>query len=366
MRIIFHCGLAKTGSTFLQENIFKKFNVLNDGIFYNPIKLLTLIVTCYNHRYDHEAYSRLKNEIRDYIDEIEAKHHPKILFCSYEPFVGGSSAWEFPERLKVISEVVPEAEIIVVLRHQVNWLVSLYKQYIHHALNPYKSATQMRILSDNRMIKIEQFLNYEHGDFGQQDLTKDHVNMSVKSANWNTLLECLQENFVAGRWHLFFYEDFIASPKSFAEEFMKIILGTHRELGANVDFDKRYNIGFSSKAVKLSAMKIRLTYMLPFRFSVIQAVDHGLIRLADRQGNDREKFKKLVLLFRRRIRALFVYFGWPNTMRTMDRVFNFNGSLLTDSLRSDLEKVVRKMNSEFVEHLSQVRPDIAVPEKYRK
>jgi len=97
--IFFHVGLPKTGSTFLQRNVFPKFN----GIRF--IK---------KHDFKH----------RDRI--IEQSTHDKILMSiEINPDVQSGL-----EKLQDVSQKYPHTHTIIVLRQQGSWLKSKYKYYL--------------------------------------------------------------------------------------------------------------------------------------------------------------------------------------------------------------------------------------------
>lgn len=95
-KIFFHLGPKKTGSTYLQRNVFPRLK----GIKY------------YN-----------KSKFRSYKEKINTGTHEKYLFSR-----------EFGESLKRISRDIsvdfPEARIILVLRRQDSWIASKYKYHI--------------------------------------------------------------------------------------------------------------------------------------------------------------------------------------------------------------------------------------------
>lgn len=97
--IFFHVGLPKTGSTFLQRNVFPKFN---------DIRFIK------KHDFKH----------RDRI--IEQSNHDKILMSiEINPDVRGGL-----EKLQDVSQKYPRTYTIIVLRRHGSWLKSKYKYYL--------------------------------------------------------------------------------------------------------------------------------------------------------------------------------------------------------------------------------------------
>lgn len=109
--IVFHVGLHKTGTTFLQRNVFPK------------IKSITYVKGNLN---------IVKNKLKK-LKSIEGK-----LLISQETFTNGMTKHtlfkdikQLRERIaKQIKEQYPDAKIILVLRDKESWLRSMYSQFV--------------------------------------------------------------------------------------------------------------------------------------------------------------------------------------------------------------------------------------------
>lgn len=100
--IIIHIGLMKTGTTFLQRNVFSYIPNVNISLK-NPID----------------------NDIKILND--------KINIISYEQLTGVSHIKTIDNRIEIIKQLnnkYPNAKIIICLREINSWLRSLYSQYI--------------------------------------------------------------------------------------------------------------------------------------------------------------------------------------------------------------------------------------------
>ena len=121
-KVFFHLGLKKTGSTYLQKNIFPKLK----GIRYYG-----------------------KREFQKYKEKLNTDNHEKYLF-SHEFDAS------LETKLKEISEDIPQARIILVLRRQDNWVASKYKYYIKK--HGYKNFEEFFDLASNTGLwKKEEF-----------------------------------------------------------------------------------------------------------------------------------------------------------------------------------------------------------------
>ena len=120
-QIIFHIGLAKVASTFLQNSIFPKFK----GVYF--IKKL---------RY------RLDRKI------ISTTNHP-IYLLSRE------FDWKLEKNLKGFSDDYPNAKIILILRQHDDWIASQYRRYTKNGGSRYFDG-YLNIHKDSGVIKKEE------------------------------------------------------------------------------------------------------------------------------------------------------------------------------------------------------------------
>jgi hypothetical protein len=363
MRIILHCGLAKTGTTFLQENCFIQEDMKSQGMLYNPNELLQLLIQCIHYKREHGIISSdIVFKVNEWLRNVQDNKDPKVIFCSYEPLGGGSgSAWEFHSRVVTIKEILPDSEIIVALRYQTDWLVSLYKQHIHGASNPYKNAESAKLISDRKLISIKQFLNYDHGRFKKRNPSLIYQNIGIHDFHWGSLVRCLNANFEKDQWNLFFYEDFVASPKVFVDRFLKAVFGPEYKLGREIDFHRRANKGFSLFAIKLTGLKFYLATFIPFQLQLLRNFDSWLAGKASHSDGFYGKFFRGLRHFTTKF---FLCFSWLSAMRTIDRIFENKSNILEDNFRNELDQEFNKMNQEFVETLKEIDCEIKIPEKY--
>ena len=104
MEIIFHIGLHKTGTTFLQRYVFPK------------LKNVNLFCT------DGRPFNGIEDLEKDKINLISIEN------LSGSPF----SSNEFTRYtiMEELAKLYPNAKIIVTFRNKNSWLKSLYSQYI--------------------------------------------------------------------------------------------------------------------------------------------------------------------------------------------------------------------------------------------
>jgi len=121
---LFHIGYHKTGTTFLQKEVFEAYNILHRvpqrEIFWNIIFPNTL-------NYDKANSSEFISEAI-----VQAKHTGALPVFSNERLsgghhTGGHDAVELADRIKMCA---PNARILIFVREQKSLLLSLYAQYV--------------------------------------------------------------------------------------------------------------------------------------------------------------------------------------------------------------------------------------------
>ena len=149
MRHIAHIGFHKTGSTWLQDEVFPNvvgaISTSHDKIAYQLIRNLT------------EGETFLEHTFSAYLGEAQGR-----VLLSYEGIIGspwnlGVSASERADRLKM---VVPDADIVVVRRDPEELRRSLYVQYIQQGGIGTEDEFEADVLNDDYLnvdIGIDRF-----------------------------------------------------------------------------------------------------------------------------------------------------------------------------------------------------------------
>lgn len=108
--IYLHVGLPKTGTTFLQENVFPHFDELHLVRGYRPFRSL------------FEGAARRSILLSD----------ESLSGDPFGPRSGpGHWAAAFSERMEILASLFPNAHVIVGFRRHADLIVSLYKQHLH-------------------------------------------------------------------------------------------------------------------------------------------------------------------------------------------------------------------------------------------
>ena len=158
-KIFFHVGLSKTGSTFLQHQVFPKLK----GIYYLP----TL-------KYRHAL-------------KLLPKIHDERVLVSRE------FDQQFEQEVKKFSAQYPQAYPIIVLREHSSWAVSNYKRFVKNG-HPVSFTEFIDIHSDKGHFKLIDF-------------------------DYQRYIALLKEHFTQEPLVLFF-EDLKANPQEFTQEIL--------------------------------------------------------------------------------------------------------------------------------------------------
>lgn len=130
-KIVIHAGLPKTGSTFLQENVFS--SIPANVCAYNPKNLQRLLVRMCKQvvgrgALEPDEIASLKKQVDEEINRQEAD----ILLISIEGLLplhsGGASTGN--NIFKVLKALIDDALIVIFIREQSAWLRSAYSFYL--------------------------------------------------------------------------------------------------------------------------------------------------------------------------------------------------------------------------------------------
>ncbi|MGH7197664.1 MAG: sulfotransferase family protein [Candidatus Omnitrophota bacterium] len=156
-----HIGYPKTGTTFLQSEVFPKAAGLNYVNYLDMLEDISKILK-------QDEYSFNADKVREV---FEKRFRPGKNLLSQENFVGDFYRCRLlnsklvADRLK---RLFPEARIIITLRNQYDLIESLYRQY----------------LQSGGLKKFREFVGFDGDDFEESYL---HWGLNVNIGNFNFL-----------------------------------------------------------------------------------------------------------------------------------------------------------------------------------
>ncbi len=244
MRIILHIGLHKTGSTFLQWEVFSRFDD-DKEILYNPnlfLKSLSKIVYLekrYNEKLPEderiiyiEENKRILNHI---LTDKNYSKKKKILLISWESLSQNLFLLNHEEHFSIIREIFQDCEIIVFLRYQTDFILSIYRQLIH----------------GDRLTSIKDFLNFRDGEF-KSSINSDTPNIDINKIDYYELLQCYINNYGRDNVHIYFYEYFNKKTVESICEILQVDMPRH------INFNRPVNRGYSALSIHLTFLKARV------------------------------------------------------------------------------------------------------------
>lgn len=112
--IILHIGVEKTGTTFLQRAVFPNWA----GICYVASGTVLELVRCFDERpllFSEESLWTCKAQVAEGDDRWRRYGRPDLVEASVQS----------------VARLIPGAEVVLTFRRHDNWLLSLYRQYLH-------------------------------------------------------------------------------------------------------------------------------------------------------------------------------------------------------------------------------------------
>ena len=207
--IIIHVGLPKTASTYLQSIVFPRLN--NVAYIGRPY-------TQENYAFNSLQYADKSlyavSAIREEIDFIENKIAQGNPILISDELFSGYALYNFINRgiiAERLSKIIPEAEIILFLRGQVDLIMSLYNQFVkvgwfeHHLdesflYRPGKGFSLEKWIEGDRGWNIKNnFINY------RSSFSPEHFRYSKIYSLYSNLFR---------KVHIFLYEDFKKDQKA--------------------------------------------------------------------------------------------------------------------------------------------------------
>jgi hypothetical protein len=236
----------------------------------------------------------------------------------------------YEEHANLLQQFFPEAEVILFLRFQPDWLLSIYKQTV--ATGEHQS--------------IERFLNFVDGDFRPTNSiynTEGLLHIDALKSSWTGLLRLYFDRFGKEKVHVFFYENF-------RNDKWKILNSLINLLGVtppDVSLDKVINPSVSASTC----------LVLEHRFRLFRKI--GLGWLCHTVKKDRERyFKKVSGCWWRRPKLLT---RRPLVQDVVENFFRKDWDLLErHDMRNKLTEYYHLLNRGLLEYL----PEEKIPPNY--
>jgi hypothetical protein len=221
-QFIFHIGLHKTASTYLQNRVFPALSP--SGIYYvDKYDDFTMALVQALRRGVIGQDAGIRAHIRE---RFRGVRQGRVLISS-EALSGwpyGGYCDDFVSMTEGLAHLFPAASIVLVVRNQIDWMVSLYKHSLRNGLIPFK-----------------EFLNGEVHRPAEPALDKDRV-ADALAFDFSRLHRVCARTFGDDKVHVLFFEELEANAGRFLSRLSGIL---DCEFVGTID-GKPENRGYSS------------------------------------------------------------------------------------------------------------------------
>lgn len=223
-QIIFHLGLSKTGTSFLQGNIFPNLKLFFEGSYGNAKeKFASWRQGGFNalrlpHEYfprmiaDDSYFEEIKKSLYDFMENDNPNNYHKFLF-SFESLSGGPYLGfrKLDEYIEILKRLFNDPKIFLVIRKQDEWLTSAYFEvFKHRQFKEYYNYAGANI----KRTDISTFLNCKDGEF---KVNNRHID--AYSCDWLKMYQKYCEKFGKKNILVLPYEMLKNEPEKFLNEF---------------------------------------------------------------------------------------------------------------------------------------------------
>jgi len=285
-KVVIHVGLQKTASTYLQSVVFPKLDNIvyigrpytQENIAFNKLQYA-----------DDSLYD--PQEFKDEILKIREKYpNQNTLFISDEIFAGFSFYGMINRSIvaKRLSEIFPEAEIILFLRNQEDLILSLYNQFVKRG----------RIDTD-----LDHRFLYSPGDgYSIEDWENELMEWSqdrryvrqdglfcTEYFKYSKLCNLYEERFK--KLHIVLYEEFRENKSKILKMISDTLHSSVPEMGSE---ERVVNSSLSSRKLNKYLLRNRLRHLSDFSDSKAGNVFCGIgaYFMSDSQNRNREFVRK--------------------------------------------------------------------------
>lgn len=263
-KVIIHIGLHKTGSTFLQREIFPN---------YDNLTYLSRPFTQYNYPFNKIQYAddSLYNE-EEVINVLKNFNQNKVLI-SDENMSGKIMGYSYINRTMIAKRWASllkdkDVDIILFLRGQRDMLGSIYNQWVKSHLRGDRSISDF-IWLPKMNFTFEDLQKYGNGD---ESMTTDYLYFNtnkyfvhIDSFKYYELIKLYKSFFE--KVHVFLYEDLKLNPHLVLDKLDEIIQAPRREtqqthknlVNSSLPFEKLYAKTVLNKYINLTS-KIPYTH----------------------------------------------------------------------------------------------------------
>lgn len=233
-RTIIHIGLHKTASTFIQKTIFRMNSDLLNYI-YNPKQIFDLLIPVFEFEFDSEEWIE---SLRDAYKKWRRENPSQTLLLSSESLSQLLYTQDFEKKISLLTQIFGKIELIVVLRNQVDWIHSVYRETLKSG--DYQS--------------LSEFIGYDpcRGDirpsksrFNNEGL----LTMDPSKSNWHQLVLICTSNPLVYKCNVLFFEELKSEQEKFLRSIVTILDSSAAKMPLVKFEEKPLNKGISGGGI---------------------------------------------------------------------------------------------------------------------
>ena len=241
-KIIFHIGVAKTGTTSLQRNLFNKLeNCSNLGYPNNA-----------NELYQNFSYGirvaediDVKNYIEPFADKVKEESMRCPLVIISDDGLQGRGTYVYSYPIARIKSFFPNAEIMITVRNQLTAIQSYYC-YGGYRLKQVPAANEF---NRKKQITFNEFLDYS---------IHNHGNTYLHYLKYQQLLRVIERHFSKEKIHVLLFEEMVKRPEIFLSHMAKILGRDVDDLLAIWGREKPKNTRQSASYLRYQRLRTRI------------------------------------------------------------------------------------------------------------
>jgi len=341
-KIVLHVGLPKAASAFMRRAVFPRLD--SSEVFHSQTHFKSEVGVFSAGGFRNTDVKTFRENFKRKLENIDKK---TILLSEFSfsgnPANPGEDYESFHERTNFLKEVFPNAQIIFILRNQIDWLVSIYRN----------------IVEVGERLSMDEFLGFEDGEFRRRECREDH-HIDGLGFDFSSMCDHYVELFGREKVHIFFQEDLKNDPDNFIEELRKVI---------GCDFSdkirtRQVNRGSSAFVLALTRFKNRLFKSREGRKSAFREFFLvAPIRKLKKYDIHNRPFLSVVenietkhipaVFLRRVLIKLSVLFYWILfTQHILDRIIYIDWDILGEEKRKKLKEHYAKVNKGLLPYFS--------------
>lgn len=342
-RIILHVGLPKAATAFMRRSIYPRLDSAkvfhSQDFFRDEIRIIT------EGYFKHVEAEDFRAAFKKKADGLSQE---SLLLCEFgltgNPAVPGTDYRSFRERVDYVHQAFPEASIIIILRNQIDWMTSIYRNSIEVGYD----------------ISFDEFLNFHDGAFHEKT-HDEYTNLDALSFDFSQICNYYVKLFGRENVHVFFQEDLRADPEGFIGEIRQLV-------GCDFEHEikmEKVNRGLSALALAITRFKNRLSGGRPYGYeNSLLAKMHGFFLLGPARRLEKYdiknrpfksvirniKYRHIPAVFLRRVLLnIFNIMGWKSFItHIFDKLIYIDWDFMGEETRKALKDHYAKVNEGLV------------------